>query len=996
MKAKISFFCVIIGLITSIVSCSSTPEPSVEVEGKIVTPQQLISENRFAEAKEMFVSRRFLNYQDENGNTPLHVAAMTTGADDMVSFLIDLGADYSILNTKGNTALHEALLNRNFKSASLLADTGNAIFTPDANGQTPVDYVISVNSNELTNSIISTVSGKILNENGQNIVHYFALNNMNDAIATCSQFSVPLSVSDKDGKTPLLLVYEKANKEPTMEEQYTDIETAASLIRAKCEPSDGIYYYFEKVVKKYNLNLRFNENQTSLHIAAEQGHLCIANWLLKNGAVTSVQNNTGATPLHIAVAEGNYKIAELLLNNNADINSRDSLSRTPLLLNIPEKTQKQMYTLLLNRKADTTAKDYLGNTCLHIATEAGVEEDILSALVEKGAEINARNEKGITPLAIAVDRNDVKQITFFIKQNADIHASDKDQKTPYLRALASINDTNGISLLKYVVNKTNIASRDSFGNTPLHLAIRKNSPIYCINYLLDCGADIDARNSAGESLLYMAVNQNNKEAGELLISKGADIYASDSNGKSPLYIALNSDEKIRDWFFCNEVLESSDGNGNTPLHYAVNWDDLNGIKFLLNAKADISKCNSAGETALFTAVRRNSAASINLLIKKGANPNARDFHLDTPLHHAVRGPYLAAIETLVKQNNIEINAKNLAGKTPLSQAVIANNGEVTGILISHGADVNAYDDTGVTIVMDAVQNKSKSTFIPLLDAKANVNLQDMNGRNAYHEAAKSKDIKIIKLLCQYGGNALLQDSYGKTPFSMLLSEKFSYVKAVLGTNRNLVDSNGNNPIHEAINCNSSENTLQQIINLGYNIDQRNGQGLSPLNLAISLNNKALAKILILNKADPFISDNVGECAITLCFSADNQDILDEIIKNTIETRKTDIYGQTILHYAARNASAETIKHIIDSGVDNSIKDNSGETAYDVAVRWKNNSVLEYLRIKEKPAETVSDAEPIITNDSKPAANKTEEKPADKAEEQSTEKPADNAEETAKE
>lgn len=950
MKIKNGLLSFITVSILVLVSCTSTPEPvqpEEPKEEKILTPQQLISENRYDEAKEMFVSRKFLNYQDENGDTPLHVAAKTNGAEDMVSFLLDLGASYDILNTAGNTALHEALLSKNYKAAKYLADAGNAIYLPNKEGITPLEYVIKNPDKDIFNSIITKKSGKVQDSNGQTIVHHFAVNNLNDAISICAQNSVSMSVADKTGKTPLVLVYEKANNEFDINNQYKDIETAAALIRAKCEPTDGEYYYFEKAIKRYNLNLRFNDNQTSLHIAAQNGHFGIADYLLRNGALTSVQNNNGATPLHISVAKGDYNLANLLLKNNADINARDSLSRTPLLLEIPEKNQKQMYGLLLSNNADITAKDYLGNTCLHIATQAGVECSILTELVTKGAEINARNEKGVTPLAIAVNLYNLDQIEFYIKKGADIHAADKDQRTPYLIALSSINEENDIELLKTVVNETNIASRDSLGNTPLHLAIRENSSLDSMNYLLDCGADIDARNSAGESLLYMVVKQNNKEAGEILINKGADIYASDSNGTSPLYLALTAKDDVRNWFFCKAVVESVDGNGNTPLHYAVNWNNENGIEYIINAKGDVSKKNSAGETPLFNAVRHNSAAAINILIKYGANPNARDFLLDTPLHHAVRGPYMAAIDSLVVQKDIEINARNLAGKTPLSQAVIANQGEVTGKLIKYGADVNAYDDTGVTVLMDAVQNKSMNTFDLLLSAKANVNLPDMNGRNAYHEAAKIKDIAIIDILSVNGGNALIHDSYGKTPFSMLLTEDFSYIESILGSDKNLVDSNGNNPIHEAINCNASVDVVQKLINLGYNIDQRNGQGLSPLNLAISLANKEQAIVLIHNGADPFITDNIGECAITLCFNKDNQDILDEIVTDLVKSQKTDIYGQSILHYAARNASVDTIDHIIEHGIDKSLKDNSGETAYDVAVRWKNNAVLESLKVTRK-------------------------------------------------
>jgi len=149
MRSKYKLFSIAAtALLMLITSCASTPKGE--------TPQELIYANRYDDAKELFVSRKLLDSQDKKGNTPLHVAAITNGAEDMVSFLLDLKADYTILNNDGNTALHEALKNKNYKAAKLLAETGNALFLPDVNGVTPIDYVV-LNSNDqaLVSSIIS-------------------------------------------------------------------------------------------------------------------------------------------------------------------------------------------------------------------------------------------------------------------------------------------------------------------------------------------------------------------------------------------------------------------------------------------------------------------------------------------------------------------------------------------------------------------------------------------------------------------------------------------------------------------------------------------------------------------------------------------------------------------------------------------------------------------------------------------------------------------------
>ena len=61
-------------------SCGSTPKKEASL-------QQLIREGRYEEAKERFTSKYDINEIDEDGNTPLHIAAATNN-DDIVLFLL--------------------------------------------------------------------------------------------------------------------------------------------------------------------------------------------------------------------------------------------------------------------------------------------------------------------------------------------------------------------------------------------------------------------------------------------------------------------------------------------------------------------------------------------------------------------------------------------------------------------------------------------------------------------------------------------------------------------------------------------------------------------------------------------------------------------------------------------------------------------------------------------------------------------------------------------
>ena len=50
-------------------------------------------------------------------------------------------------------------------------------------------------------------------------------------------------------------------------------------------------------------------------------------------------------------------------------------------------------------------------------------------------------------------------------------------------------------------------------------------------------------------------------------------------------------------------------------------------------------------------------------------------------------------------------------------------------------------------------------------------------------------------------------------------------------------------------------------------------------------------------------------------------------------------GEGILHYAARTGDITIIKKLLSMGLDRTSKNISGETAYDIAVRWQRESAI---------------------------------------------------------
>ncbi len=925
-----------------LVSCASKPEAVTPViEEEKVTLHQLILSGYEGDARAMLVAadpddHSLVNSTDYDGNTPLHCAVMVN-SPNMLSFLLNMGADPTIPNGDGNTPLHLAIKLGSKDCASQLIGLNDTLFAKNATDVTALEQAIKTGDAFYFNAIITPRNAQLLDSQGRSMVHYFAEWNHTEALTQCIDKGLPLSQQDHSGKTPLALCYENAERLPLPADGLAAIRNAQRLLVANAMPIRNVYSYFEDSVKTRNPTLRFDDGQTPLHMAAIYGHTAVVRYLIERNALINAKDMSGATALHNAVRFGHLDIATLLIQNGADVNAQDSIGKTPLLIITPAENRDAMYQLLLDSGASTRVKDLYGDTPLHIATITNMSPAILSRFVAYKADINERNKKGVTPLALAVENNWPEHITFYANLDADIHAEDMEGNTPLSLALKS-----GLETTRLLISARNVTIRDSFGNTPLHIAIENDVDTDVIRYLLDCGADVNARNRNGDTPLYIAVNNNYRIAGEMLLNRGADVFSSNTENYSPLRLALMKGGEVQDWILSSDVIASRDGIGNTPLHYAAEWKLDSAVQALIEKSADMNAQNSTGETPLFSAVKADSPSTIYLLSARGADMDARDYLGNTPLHACIRWNSQDAATMLIK-NGADLNAQNVSGKTPLHEAAKTSRVSLVTLLLNSGADINAADVTGRTVLMDAIQGQNEELVSLLLQKGASVYIQEMYGRNAYHEAATTGNVALITAIRDAGGNPLFRDSHGRTPLSLALqSQNEEIISTVLGGDMNICDSDGNTAVHIAVQNHASAETMNQLLESGYPMDRRNSEGKTPLTLAVQTNQITLAGALLQHKADPFVTDNSGTCALSVALETGSAEILNLMVQSC-GTRK-DVSGDTILHYAARTADESVIQRLISMGMDRSLKNIAGETAYATAIRWQRpQAVLDALK-----------------------------------------------------
>jgi len=103
-----------------------------------------------------------------------------------------------------------------------------------------------------------------------------------------------------------------------------------------------------------------------------------------------------------------------------------------------------------------------------------------------------------------------------------------------------------------------------------------------------------------------------------------------------------------------------------PLHGAASCGNvLEARRLLESGLADVNEHGNMGRTPLHYAANNHHKEVVELLIEKGADVNARERYLCTPLHYAL--PSIEIVRLLVA-NGADVNAKDKEGQTPLDYA----------------------------------------------------------------------------------------------------------------------------------------------------------------------------------------------------------------------------------------------------------------------------------------------------------------------------------------
>ncbi len=157
-------------------------------------------------------------------------------------------------------------------------------------------------------------------------------------------------------------------------------------------------------------------------------------------------------------------------------------------------------------------------------------------------------------------------------------------------------------------------------------------------------------------------------------------------------------EKVKELLQLGADANYDTGRNYSCLNLAVLGEADEIVDLLVEYGANVNKVDSEydGRTVLFSAVT-SSASITKMLLERGAELHVVDAHGNTPLHVAAGEGKVDVVELLLDQG-VEVNQRNSAGATALHWVAADSHdlSEVAGVLIKHGANVNAKNDRGYT------------------------------------------------------------------------------------------------------------------------------------------------------------------------------------------------------------------------------------------------------------------------------------------------------------
>lgn len=228
--------------------------------------------------------------------------------------------------------------------------------------------------------------------------------------------------------------------------------------------------------------------------------------------------------------------------------------------------------------------------------------------------------------------------------------------------------------------------------------------------------------------------------------------------------------------------------------------------------------------AVLGAVLATPGIDSSCLVRRAAHLGDPDYRRWSCLHHAAATNDVADIERLLDDGG-DVDARNQAGRTPLSEA--AGRGHLAAVrtLIAHDATVDVYD--------------TRSGFTPL------------------HLAAEGNHAAVVRRLLAAGARVDARNQWNQTPLWVAAwqawhgNTEVAHILVARGAEIDVADDKGHTPLHMAARAGHTP-MVSYLLDAGADPTHRSDKGLTPLYQAVTGGHVESVRVLLANGADPSV------------------------------------------------------------------------------------------------------------------------------------------------
>lgn len=511
-----------------------------------------------------------------------------------------------------------------------------------------------------------------------------------------------------------------------------------------------------------------------------------------------------------------------------------------------------------------------------------------------------------------------------------------------------------------IINSITVDLNTLFFNDELvfHICCKKDL-FQAVSWFLENDINIEIENDQKETAIFYAIHSKSTAILQILIENKININHLNIYKRTALQdavISANSNRVVNYLLQVTTSISNCDIHGNNLIFDALANGSIEIIKKIAAIdKININQINEDGNTILHKeSVLKNTNLSI-LLMELGANPTILDKNGKSFLFYSIAKGIdsLEIIEKAIKLN-YNINIKNAQNKTLLMESIsyfLNTSKEHEQLRISHLSMSKELMRLGVNV--DSVDNKNENAFflatrsedrelINIFLENCNVNLDH---KNINDETVLSilvlngiRNNDLIKLFLEKGANPNIENKLGKTIIEILID-------IILHTeNRKELDFE----YEIQLNKDAEYPTVLENILANSNIDinkfNSKGEPLffeSILHFNFKLFKLLRTKNINLNQKD---KDENNIIFKLMEYNYKNQikdkklylNTIKSLVNSGVDINAKNKEGLTVLHIAVGEKCEYTLRLLLEMRADCLATDNKGRTIMHNCV-WKNTS-----------------------------------------------------------